>query len=633
MQFYMLDFFGGIFDTAGFPARWQCGLWTPEHGWLHIASDLFIWGAYFTIPAVLVYFIRKQPDLPLPRVVWLFAIFIFACGTGHLLEAMIFWWPAYRLAAIVKTVTAIASWATVFALVRLAPPALELPGAAARTDQLEKQHAQAVGRADRAEYALQETTAKLELPIKAGKIGTLVMSGPGRRMVVNDRLREMFGFSDEFEPMPEDMLSLVHADDRERLRAALAHTRKTGEPYAEEFQIVSLAGEVNRVSVQGGGWKEASDSDFLVTGVCTIVQEAELALRESQRRLHMAVDAAQAGFWSWNVTTNEAEWDERMERIFGVAPGRFNCKYEGFAECVHPDDLPKVEQALQAALDGGPQFRIIHRIRSGGSWRHVEEHGMIDWSSDGKPLRMTGLCLDITERISAQQGLHHATKELDEFAYVASHDLRAPMRAIDNLAQWIVEDAAEFLPEASRGHLEKLQQRVKRMERLLDDIQKFSRAGRLSFESEELDLHALVVDTIQTLSPPAGFEVRVEGVLPTIVSGRSPLEQIFLNLIGNAIKHHDRDSGTVVVSATESTMFVEITVEDDGPGIPEELRGRAFQMFETLKPRDHVEGSGIGLAVVNKLIQSVGGRIWITSGAVRGTAFHFTWPKTLEGAG
>ncbi len=617
MQISIFDFLGAIFDTAGFPARWHCGLWTSGHGWLHIASDLLIWSAYFAIPVVLLYFLRRYPDLPMPRVVWLFAAFIFACGAGHLLEALIFWWPAYRLAGIIKALTAVASWATVFALIRTTPSALELPRAAARTNEVEQERVQAERRA-----------TSLELPIRAGKIGTWVMTAPGQATVINDRLREMFGFAEDFEPTLADILEVIHADDRDRVSETLARAYETGEAYVEEFRALLPNGGISHVTVQGAGWKEGPDSNFLVTGACTLVHETELALRESERRLRMAVDAAHAGFWTWEVTNNEAFWDERMEEIYGVAPGGFNRAYSGFAERVHPEDLPAVEEALQKALEGGPDFKAVHRIRAGERWRYVEEHGLVDWDASGKPLRMTGLCLDITDRVLAEEGLRRATKELEEFAYVASHDLRAPMRAIDNLTQWIVEDSAELLPAASRTHLDKLQQRVRRMERLLDDIQAFSRAGRLSHPPEKVDLKALVSEVIQTLSPPDGFEVRIEGSLPTIVAPRTQLEQVFTNLVGNAIKHHDRDDGHVVVSGRETAMFVEFTVEDDGPGIPVELRERAFQMFETLKPRDQVEGSGIGLAVVKKLVRSVGGRIWMAPAAERGATFHFTWPKS-----
>jgi len=166
------------------------------------------------------------------------------------------------------------------------------------------------------------------------------------------------------------------------------------------------------------------------------------------------------------------------------------------------------------------------------------------------------------------------------------------------------------------------------MERLLDDIQAYSRAGRVAYPAETIALGELVDELIQTIDAPTGFDLRIERPLPTVTSPRTPLEQVLLNLIGNAVKHHDRADGAVTVSAKDDPVLVELSVSDDGPGIPPELRERAFQMFETLKPRDQVEGSGIGLAVVRKLVQTLGGRIWIDDEAQgRGTTFRFTWPK------
>src|SRR6516162_5909602 len=122
----MLDFFKRLFDTSDFPARWNCGTWTAGHGWLHIGSDLAIWSAYFTIPCILVYFVLRRRDVPFPTIFWLFGAFILACGTTHLLEAIIFWRPVYRLAGLVKLLTAIVSWGTVAALVPTIPKALTM---------------------------------------------------------------------------------------------------------------------------------------------------------------------------------------------------------------------------------------------------------------------------------------------------------------------------------------------------------------------------------------------------------------------------------------------------------------------------------------------------------------------------
>src|SRR5437763_177397 len=122
----MYDFLTHLFDTSGFPARWHCGDWTPGHGWLHIASDLGVWSAYVAIPFVLGSFVLRRKDIPFRSIFWLFSAFILACGGTHLMEAIIFWWPAYRLAGVIKLFTAIVSWGTVAALVPVVPKILAM---------------------------------------------------------------------------------------------------------------------------------------------------------------------------------------------------------------------------------------------------------------------------------------------------------------------------------------------------------------------------------------------------------------------------------------------------------------------------------------------------------------------------
>ncbi len=154
----MIEFFSKLLDTSDFPARWHCGRWTAAHGWLHVISDLAVWGAYTAIPCVLIFFILRRKDAPFPRVFWLFGAFILACGSGHLVEASIFWWPAYRLSGLVKLLTAIVSWATVLVLIRVWPDALKLPGLAKINAELEAQIRQRV----RIEQSLREKADELE---------------------------------------------------------------------------------------------------------------------------------------------------------------------------------------------------------------------------------------------------------------------------------------------------------------------------------------------------------------------------------------------------------------------------------------------------------------------------------------
>jgi signal transduction histidine kinase len=239
--------------------------------------------------------------------------------------------------------------------------------------------------------------------------------------------------------------------------------------------------------------------------------------------------------------------------------------------------------------------------------------------------------LHLEERVSERTAeLERSNRELNQFAYVASHDLKAPLRAIDNLSAWIAEDAALTLPPRSIEHLAKMRNRVRRMERLLDDLLAYSRAGRVQHPAEEVDLAALVQDIAGVLAPPPGFIISVEPPIPPLRTPRVSLELVLRNLIGNAIKHHQHQCGEIRVRAVEQGDKVAITVQDDGPGIDPQYHTRIFDMFQTLRPRDDVEGSGMGLAIVKKLVESYGGTIVVESEAGQGSTFCFTWPRRLE---
>lgn len=223
--------------------------------------------------------------------------------------------------------------------------------------------------------------------------------------------------------------------------------------------------------------------------------------------------------------------------------------------------------------------------------------------------------------------LQRSNQDLDQFAYIASHDLKAPLRAIDHLSTWVMEDVGHLLPERSQEHLAKMRSRIMRMEGLLDDLLTYSRAGRFRGDPITVDVNELAARVIDTVSPPEDFRVSVEGDLPTLHTYAAPLETVLRNLVGNAIKHHNKPEGSVRISATETDEMIEFAVADDGPGIDPAFHERIFQMFQTLRPRDQVEGSGIGLAVVEKIVTSVGGTVRIESSPGQGATFYFTWPR------
>lgn len=250
--------------------------------------------------------------------------------------------------------------------------------------------------------------------------------------------------------------------------------------------------------------------------------------------------------------------------------------------------------------------------------------------------------VDITERIRWQREieihasrLEQSNKELDSFAYIASHDLKSPLRGIQNLCQFIEEDLDDNAAPEVKSHLELMRGRIVRMERLLDDLLQYSRVGRSERDIRDVDIAALLDDVVETLDVPDTFEVIVTGDTSTISTCRTPLEQVFRNLIHNAIKHHGTPDGNIWISINrhDSNGHIECIVEDDGPGIEPAFREKIFRVFTTLAPRDEVEGSGIGLALVKKVVERYGGEVKVSDRpGARGVRFSFTWPIHMEGA-
>lgn len=224
--------------------------------------------------------------------------------------------------------------------------------------------------------------------------------------------------------------------------------------------------------------------------------------------------------------------------------------------------------------------------------------------------------------------LEKVNKELDQFAYITSHDLRAPLRAISNLSQWIEEDIGESFTDETREQMQLLRNRVKRMDGLIEGILEYSRVGRIGIPSEKVDMAELLGEVIDSLSPPEGFTINIPSGLPVFTIQRLSLFQVFSNLVGNAVKYRDKPDGTVNITIEDAGDFYQFAVCDDGPGIAPEYHEKVFVIFQTLQPRDEVESTGVGLTLVKKIINEQGGDIWLESEAGAGAKFIFTWPKT-----
>jgi signal transduction histidine kinase len=222
--------------------------------------------------------------------------------------------------------------------------------------------------------------------------------------------------------------------------------------------------------------------------------------------------------------------------------------------------------------------------------------------------------------------LRRANAELERFAYVASHDLKAPLRAISNLATWIKEDIeSKTITADTLAHLNMMRSRVDRMERLLDDILAYARVGRRDNTFESVNILEMILSIIDML-PADKFTVVADTDVSEFFAERFPLEQVLRNLISNAIKHHDKEKGLITISVSALQKHLEFIISDDGPGIPLENQEEVFEMFKTLRPRDEVEGSGMGLALVKKIVETQGCKVDILPSET-GLSIRFNWPR------
>lgn len=229
------------------------------------------------------------------------------------------------------------------------------------------------------------------------------------------------------------------------------------------------------------------------------------------------------------------------------------------------------------------------------------------------------------------QKLAQVNAELEQFAYVASHDLKSPLRAIDKLSSWIEDDLKDKMADETKEHMTLLRSRVRRLEGLLEGILQYSRAGRKDVALEELDTGAVITSIADLQDKPSGAEVHISKDMPTVEVPRVVFEQVFGNLIGNAIKHNDAANPIVDVSVEEGGDAWIFRVRDNGPGISPKFHERVFGMFQTLQSRDKKEGSGMGLAIVRKLLERYGAKIHIESeGPETGTVFVVQWPKSVR---
>jgi signal transduction histidine kinase/DNA-binding response OmpR family regulator len=373
-------------------------------------------------------------------------------------------------------------------------------------------------------------------------------------------------------------------------------------------------------------------------------ERSRIALRQSKQRLEFALNAGRLGSWELDLLDKRVVVSDICRANFGFGAGDSVERHEDLLCRVHPDDVERRRLTVAHAIETKCPLDLEYRtVWPNGHIAWVQFYGEVIYAEDGTPLRMIGVSLDVTARKQAEaqqelllaenesqrRELQRSNADLEEFAYSASHDLKAPLRAISHLAQWISDDVGATAGQDTIDNLRLMCGRVDRMRRLLDGLLAYSRVGRVHANVGDVDIAQIVGEISDALTPPPGFVVECVGETWAIRTHRISIQAVLQNLIANSLKHHDRSSGRITIAMRRLDGLVEFRVGDDGPGIPKRFHDRIFRIFETLASRDDTEAGGIGLAIVKKHVHTHDGKILVESAPpARGTTFSSPGRKT-----
>ena len=375
------------------------------------------------------------------------------------------------------------------------------------------------------------------------------------------------------------------------------------------------------------------------------------SLRENEERFRLVAQGTLDGLWDWRITSGTTFYSPRFRELMDH---RVSADFlETLRTHVHPEDRDAVLEAIQNHLERrGPLDIEARFVGSSGAVRWFRIRGHAAWDADGNGTRLAGSIINITRRRAAEDevrelnaalerrveertaALTAANAELEAFTYSVSHDLRAPLRQANGFAQLLDEDFGDQLAEDARHYVQRIRDSATRMSNLVDDLLRLSRVGRQRLEARAVAVSE-IVDTVLAELPEEASERTMEwkiGPLPTVMCDPTLLKQVFVNLLHNAVKYtRPRDQAVIEVGSTQASRETVLYVRDNGVGFDPEYADRLFGVFQRLHRAEDFEGTGVGLAIVQRIIHRHGGRVWAESTLDVGATFYVALPVADAG--
>jgi PAS domain S-box-containing protein len=335
-----------------------------------------------------------------------------------------------------------------------------------------------------------------------------------------------------------------------------------------------------------------------------------------------------------DLLTNELTWSDEVYRIFGLKPQEFAATYEAFLEHVHPDDRAAVNEAYSQSIQAGTdEYEIEHRLvrKSSGEIRFVHEKCRHTRDEEGRIIRSLGMVLDVTERKKAQEALERSNRELEQFAYVASHDLQEPLRSIVGFLQLFQRRYEDKVDEKGRHYIERSVKAAHRMQTLIRELLTLSRVHSKGSTFLPTDLNLLfqgVLENLQATVLEKNAQITCEK-LPTLSIDAGQIRSLFQNLLLNALRYNENPRPLVDIGYQEIDDSYRFQVQDNGIGISPQFHQRIFVVFQRLHSEMEYPGTGLGLALCRKIAERHGGTMWVESNPTGGSIFYFTLPKDI----
>lgn len=504
-------------------------------------------------------------------------------------------------------------------------------------------------------HELIETTRKdlkqLNEALSSGRMGTWEMDLKSMTIERTPVFNQLFGPWEKPEPwLFGNFLERIHPTDRSTVDASFKECIRERKDWSFECRFLRMDRSEGWIWGRGVIIADTAGSAVAMKGVLGDISELhaiEETLRMSETRLRLATQASGTGVWDWNVVSNTVSWDEQMFRIYGIpGPHPERIDYNVWRNHVHPEDLAEQEaQLFRIRESGGQNVRTFRIIRENDrEVRTLRASDACIPGPDGRTERIVGVNLDITDTVKQVEKIHtlnselekraaqleNSVKELDAFTYSVSHDLRAPLRAIDGFSRILEEDYAPKLEEEGKHTIGVIRGEAQRMAKLIDDLLAFSRLGRQQLDFSEIDIGGMARDVFEELAaqePGRTIHFNLHTLPPAFASGPM-LRQLWVNLIGNAVKFtRNRETAEIEIGvrpgeAGEQVYFI----RDNGAGFDMRYADKLFGVFQRLHTADEFPGTGVGLSLVQRIVQRHGGRIWGEGEVGKGATFSFTLP-------